>query len=308
LDVTDKTRFCPGDIVEVRSFQEIAETLDSNGCLDALPFMPEMKGFCGKQYAVFRRLEKTCVEGLGMRQLPDTVTLKESYCDGSFHDGCQKCCPLLWKDAWLKPAAVAAASGFEEQGASSVSLRTKKDSTRYFCQSTELRNATAHLSIFSLKRCTSEYRSKNVGFVDAVRYLWVPLIVQIKIRLWGISSVLPVGTCDPTPVEVLDLQPGELVEVKGPEEISLTLNRKGRNRGMRFVTQMLPFCGKRLTVKSRVERIILEKTSEMRLLKHTVLLENAVCDGHTILGGCSRLLYILWREAWLRRVGQGRPH
>jgi len=71
---------------------------------------------------------------------------------------------------------------------------------------------------------------------------------------------------------------------------------------------MLPFCGKKLTVKSRVERIILEKTSEMRLVKHTVLLENAVCDGHTILGGCSRLLYILWREAWLRRVGQGRPH
>jgi hypothetical protein len=70
---------------------------------------------------------------------------------------------------------------------------------------------------------------------------------------------------------------------------------------------MIPFCGKRFIVKGRVERIILEKTSEMRLLKHTVLLENVVCDGHTILGGCSRLLYILWREAWLRRVEPDRP-
>jgi len=133
-----------------------------------------------------------------------------------------ECCPLLWKDAWLKPAAPATASRFEAQGASPVSLRTKKDGTRYFCQSTELSERYAPLSSFSWKRCTSEYCSKNVGFVDAVRYLWVPLIIHIKTRLWGISSVLPVGTCDATPEEVLDLQPGELVEVKGPEEISLT--------------------------------------------------------------------------------------
>lgn len=270
--------------------------------------MPEMKAFCGKQYTVFRRLEKTCVEGFGIRRLPDTVTLKESHCDGSSHDGCQKCCPLLWKDAWLRPVPVhAAESGSEDQEPSPVALRTRKDSTRYFCQSTELGNATAHLSSFSIKRCASEYLNKNVGFVQAARYLWNPLVLQIKTKLFGISSVLPVGTGDTTPIEILDLQPGELVEVKRLEEISLTLNRRGRNRGMRFVSQMVPFCGKRFIVKGRVERIILEKTSEMRLLKHTVLLENVVCDGHTILGGCSRLLYILWREAWLRRVEPDRP-
>jgi hypothetical protein len=33
-----------------------------------------------------------------------------------------------------------------------------------------------------------------------------------------------------------------------------------------------------------------------------VILEGVTCDGHTILGGCSRHVFHLWREAWLRRV------
>jgi hypothetical protein len=37
-----------GDWVEVRSAAEIFATLDERGCLDALPFMPEMLSYCGK--------------------------------------------------------------------------------------------------------------------------------------------------------------------------------------------------------------------------------------------------------------------
>ena len=32
----------PGEWVRVKPFSEIAATLDENGCLDELPFMPEM--------------------------------------------------------------------------------------------------------------------------------------------------------------------------------------------------------------------------------------------------------------------------
>jgi hypothetical protein len=214
---------------------------------------------------------------------------------------------LLWKDAWLKPAAaVTTGSGSEEQDAWSGSLRTKKNATLYFCQSTELFNATSYLPSLSLKRCFSEYRNRNVGFAEAVRFLLVPLIVQIKVRLFGLSAVLPVGTEGSAPSEVLGLQPGELVEVKQPAEIARTLDQRGYHRGMRFLPQMISHCGKRFRVKIRVDRIIEEETSRMLQLKDTVILEDAFCDAHKILGGCSRLLYILWREGWLRRVERGR--
>ena len=37
-----------GDTILVKPFEEIAETLDSKGSLEGLPFMPEMQQFCGR--------------------------------------------------------------------------------------------------------------------------------------------------------------------------------------------------------------------------------------------------------------------
>ena len=49
-----------GDWVEVRSKDEILRTLDENGQLDGMPFMPEMFSFCGKRFQVYKRAHKTC--------------------------------------------------------------------------------------------------------------------------------------------------------------------------------------------------------------------------------------------------------
>jgi hypothetical protein len=38
-----------GEWVEVRSREEILATLGKNGCLENLPFMPEMFAFCGQR-------------------------------------------------------------------------------------------------------------------------------------------------------------------------------------------------------------------------------------------------------------------
>jgi hypothetical protein len=301
----NRKKLHPGDRVQIRSFEEIAATLDSNGCLDRLPFMPEMKPLCGKRFVVRHRLAKTCVEGYGARHLARTVTLEGTYCDGSSHAGCQRCCPILWKEAWLKPIAPAstALDDGETAGPGSDSTpRTQKDEKRYFCQSTELGHATKYLFPISFKRCTAELRAGNVGLRKAFEFLWVPFVVKLKAKLLGIGAVQPVGDGSSTPSEFLGLRSGELVEVKSAREISLTLDRRGRNRGLEFTASMLPFCGKKLRVRSRVERMILETSGEMREISNTVILEGVTCDGHTILGGCSRHVFHLWREAWLRRV------
>ena len=56
-------RLHPGDLVEVLSADQILRTLDAEGTLDHLPFMPEMVEFCGKRFTVSKRVLKTCFSG-----------------------------------------------------------------------------------------------------------------------------------------------------------------------------------------------------------------------------------------------------
>ena len=93
--------FRRGDTVTVRSLTEILATLDADAKLGGLPFMPEMAACCGRSFRVYRRADKTCVEGLGMRSMRDTVFLDGLRCDGSAHGGCQRGCLFFWKEAWL---------------------------------------------------------------------------------------------------------------------------------------------------------------------------------------------------------------
>src|SRR5882724_1390432 len=94
-----------GDWVQVRSKQEILETLDKDGCLDGVPFMPQMFKYCGRRFQIESRAYKTCdtVSGVykGLR-LPDAVHLSIR-CDGQAFGGCQAGCLIFWKNAWLNP-------------------------------------------------------------------------------------------------------------------------------------------------------------------------------------------------------------
>jgi hypothetical protein len=85
-------RFRAGDRVFVRPPEEILSTLDGNGTLDGVPFMPEMLGSCGELFQVKRRVEKICAPDLPLRRFPanDVVILNGPRCDGSGHDGCNR--------------------------------------------------------------------------------------------------------------------------------------------------------------------------------------------------------------------------
>ena len=92
-----------GDVVEVRSAEEILAGLDERGELDALPFMPEMLQFAGRRFVVDKIAFKTCdtATWTGMRRMTDTVHLKGLRCDGQAHGGCQAGCLLFWRTSWL---------------------------------------------------------------------------------------------------------------------------------------------------------------------------------------------------------------
>ena len=93
-----------GDLVEVRSADEILATLDERGELENLPFMPEMLAFCGRRMTVHKVAHKLCdsTGWSGMRALPRAVHLTGARCNGSAHGGCETACSLFWKEQWLR--------------------------------------------------------------------------------------------------------------------------------------------------------------------------------------------------------------
>lgn len=96
--------FRAGDWVEVRSKEEILQSLGKNGQLENLPFMPQMFQYCGKQFKVYKRAHKTCdtVNPIRSLRIPNAVHL-DLRCDGEAYGGCQAACLIFWKTAWLKP-------------------------------------------------------------------------------------------------------------------------------------------------------------------------------------------------------------
>lgn len=91
----------PGDWVQVRSKEEIHETLDGKGSTRGLAFSSDMYDFCGKTLQVRRRIDTILREDTGaIRSARDTVSLEGADCRR--HMGCARQMPLLWREAWLK--------------------------------------------------------------------------------------------------------------------------------------------------------------------------------------------------------------
>jgi hypothetical protein len=301
-------------MAQVKMPEDIFRGLDSLGCKNGLPFMPEMLQHCGKSYRIWRRVEKTCVEGDRIRRLKDVVFLEDLRCDGSAHDGCQRRCTIFWHEAWLIPVDPGSGptdSLFRFRGnedpASGVERFTHPTRTAhgtYVCQSTELLKATSVLARLDPRQYFRDVLNRTFSIGRMVQYVTGPLWRWMMEKLFRQSPWVP-GPCRQTPIQSLSLQPGEWVMVKSREEIIATLDARGRNRGLEFTPLMLPFCGLPFRVKQRVARIILETTGKMQEMENTVVLEGVTCDGFTKLGGCPRASYHLWREIWLQRVSPG---
>jgi hypothetical protein len=300
-------RLRPGDLVEVKAPDEILQTLDAEGTLDHLPFMPEMVEFCGRRFQVSRRVVKTCFSGTistmrGFRR-NDVVTLDGLRCSGAAHDGCQKACMIFWRDAWLRKVQDASVQSKVDSGGIErlrTRLKTMTGPTTYFCQASELLKATKPLSRWErFGKCVSEVRAGNCSALQMLERLGIWLVWRIRRKVLGQYAR---GSNKSTPVESLNLQPGESIEVKSMRSIKETLNENGRNRGLYFSPDMRLLCGGRHRVKGRIDKIVVDGTGEMRQLRNTVYLEGSLCGcASTAFGGCSRSEFVYWREIWLRR-------
>src|SRR5260221_4756218 len=83
---TSNTQYYVGDLVEIRSKEEILRTLDSRGQLEGLPFMPQMFQYCGQRFRIYKRAHKTCdtITGENKSRLMDPlVHVEELSCTGA---------------------------------------------------------------------------------------------------------------------------------------------------------------------------------------------------------------------------------
>jgi hypothetical protein len=342
-----KLKLRPGDVVEVRSEAEILATLDANGRLDNLPFMPEMLAHCGRQYRVEKRADKTCdtINYEGNRRMYDTVHLAGMRCDGSAHGDCQAACPFYWKEAWLKrvsasggaiaPAATPASyvtPGIDHTRLVQLTRRPPAPDdaeVRYQCQATEILTATHPMKWWDVRQYLRDVTSGNVGVSDVFAAIAFRLFRKTISARWfrGYTAVVRAyngfqkwrggplfpetfGQLEKTPKQTLDLVPGERVRVKPLEEIRKTVNTRSRNRGLSFDAEMVRYCGRELVVRSRVEQIIDERTGRMvKMSSDCIILEGAVCEARCSHKRlfCPRLLYPFWREIWLERVDAVSP-
>jgi hypothetical protein len=103
------------------------------------------------------------------------------------------------------------------------------------------------------------------------------------------------------------LRRGDLVDVKSPAEILATLDERGELDGLPFMPEMARYCGRRLTVDRRADKICdTVQFSGSRRLPNSVLLEDLRCDGggHD---GCQAACRLFWKEDWLLKVRKDEP-
>ena len=190
------SRYRAGELVEVRSQEEILGTLDSSGCLDGMPFMPEMLKYCGQQMRVGVVAHKSCDtvrKTWTGRRVQSAVHLENVRCDGAAHDGCQADCNIYWKDAWLKPVSgarggskgsLATARARQPGTASSCSMQGLCANTRvpagsaeagalYSCQATRLYEASEPLPWWDLRQFAFDVSTGNYSARRVCTVLWL---------------------------------------------------------------------------------------------------------------------------------------
>ncbi|HWU50860.1 MAG TPA: hypothetical protein VN042_13340 [Asticcacaulis sp.] len=291
-----------GQRVRVRNAVEILATLDADGRLEGLPFMPEMVAQIGAIKTIRSRAGRACVEGEGLRGMNNAVFLDEARCDGGHHEGCQRGCDVFWKTAWLSidltPTLVDAAERAARLRL--LHLATRRGD-RYLCQSTALSVATYPLSQMHTGALLREAVQGDMSLVQLLRLARRALINKTR-RLFGLPELdLIVGEPGKKSRGALDLKPGDWVRVRDAEAIRATLDPSSRNLGLSFEPEMALAIGQVRQVDQVVTRIVHEITGKMIGLTRTVTLKGLVCEG-VCAKHCPRANPLFWREAWLERV------
>jgi len=92
-----------GDLVRVRSREEILSTLDHWRSLKGCAFLDEMAVYCGTTQRVLKRVERFIDErDYRAKKAGGIVLLEGAICSGTGETGrCDRSCFFFWRQEWL---------------------------------------------------------------------------------------------------------------------------------------------------------------------------------------------------------------
>ena len=259
----------------MRSAREILATLDDDGTVrGSRRSCPRCSSTSASGIRVSKRLEKICdyfAEAAEPRSLrPErgaaAVNLR---CDGSAHDGChgptagssgrrRGCAHVVAQHAPHDPEAEAAALAELERRVQRRSVSRGSSTTDpeevWRCQATEAPRASTPIRRPTRVGRTSE--SSRAGTSAIWRLL--ARCVPCALRSASVGSCGSSTSCRSrsrarivSRVRRLDLEPGDVVEVRSLEEIGRTLDERGDSAASSTSAEMAPACGKRFRVNER---------------------------------------------------------
>ena len=98
------TPLSTGDLVRVRSSEEIESTLDPFKELKGCAFLPDMYQYCGTEQRVLKVMRTFLDErDYKVKKVRGVVLLEDVICNGTPAFGpCDRCCFLFWREEWLE--------------------------------------------------------------------------------------------------------------------------------------------------------------------------------------------------------------
>ncbi len=101
---TLRTDLQPGELVRIKSKDEIMRTLNRDLLNRGMGFDPEMARFCGRTARVARRIDRIIEEKTGkMRRMQSPcIVLEGIVCEGAFNASCPRAITPYWREVWLE--------------------------------------------------------------------------------------------------------------------------------------------------------------------------------------------------------------
>jgi hypothetical protein len=101
---TPAVPFATGDIVRVRSREDIDSTLDPFKELKGCAFLADMYQYCGTQQRVLKSMQRFMDErDYKVKKVRGVILLKNVMCSGTpVFGACDRCCFLFWREEWLQ--------------------------------------------------------------------------------------------------------------------------------------------------------------------------------------------------------------
>jgi hypothetical protein len=94
----------PGDLVRIKSKEEIEATLDTTNHNRGLSFDGEMSNYCGRIATVRGRVNRLIEESNGemLNLKSDCIVLENVVCGGDYHRFCPRAIFPYWREVWLE--------------------------------------------------------------------------------------------------------------------------------------------------------------------------------------------------------------